>query len=110
MPSRVKTFVLAALLALGLIVQGAVLPASATASGFSNGMCPIGDCSKQGMDHHLMGAACQMACPVPAVLPALVPSTFVIPPPDQFAARDVALSAGLIRTPDPFPPRLTLHA
>lgn len=110
MSGRVKTFMLVALLALGLIVQGPVLPASAAASGSSNGTCPIGDCSKPGMDHHLMGAACQMTCPVPAVLPTLVSLTFVSPPPAQFAVRDVALSAGLIRTPDPFPLRPTLHA
>ena len=109
---RLRAILLPALLALGLVVQGMVMPAMASAGATSAASCHAmgGNCAKPDLDHHVMTGACQVACPVPVALPNLSVGVSLVSPTGRFVMTDAGLPAGLIRAPEPFPPRPFLPA
>lgn len=109
MPSMVRwfrTLILPAFLALGLLVQGLGVPAMAAPGAATLRSCHLmsGICAKPGHDHHMAGT-CQMACPLAIVLPDVGTGAARLQAPMRFAMSGTGLPAGLIRAPDPFPPR-----
>jgi hypothetical protein len=107
MTCRSRTFLVSMLLALGLIVQGAGLPAVAAGHATSTASCPTmdGHCSWPGMTHHLMGGACQVTCPAPVALPSQYTAAAGVETTVRFVRMGAQLPIGLMRTPDPFPPK-----
>ena len=109
---RLRAILLPALLALGLVVQGMVMPAMASTGSASAASCPAmdGNCAKPDLNHHVMTGACQVTCPVPVALPDLSAGASLVSPTERFVMTGAGLPAGLIRAPEPFPPRPFLPA
>lgn len=110
---RLRALLVPALLVLGLIIQGMAMPAMASAGSASATSCQAtgSDCAKRAFDHHAMNGACQVTCPAPLMLPDLSAARpFLVSSSERFMMTGEVSPAGLIRVPDPFPPRLLLPA
>lgn len=105
MRDRLRALLLPALLVLGLLVQGLGMPAMAAPVMAASCQTVDGTCAKSGIDHHAMTGMCQTTCPVPVALPDVTAGAALMQAPVRFAMTGPGLPAGLVRTPDPFPPR-----
>lgn len=107
MGRRFCTFLMSMLLALGLLVQGAGFPAMAVGHATSADSRHALDshCSMPGTAQNVTGGACQVTCPTPAVLPSRYTAAAGVETTGRFVTTGAQLPPGLIRTPDPFPPR-----
>lgn len=88
------------------------MPAMASAGATSAASCHAmgSNCAKPDFNHHVMTGACQVTCPVPVALPGLSAGAFLVSPTERFVTTGAGLPDGLIRTPEPFPPRPFLPA
>ena len=97
------------IIALALVLQGVGMagvaagrPASASVA------CRVmaGNCDRTGSDHQAVASICQPSCTAPAAVPSSRPLAVLIHwNKTLFFESAVGIPAGLIRAPDPFPPR-----
>ncbi len=111
MARGIRSLLVTVFLALGLIAPAGVMAAMPIGTA-SSSACHRMDrsCPKPTADHGLMGATCQVTCPAPVVLPDLDTMATKMLPSERLAMPVMGVPAGLIRAPDPFPPRSFLSA